>query len=648
MWMARLILGAVLLLIGLQIYQTKTALALSGADFNPGRIIDDAIFYNNNSMSANQVQAFLNSKVPACDTQGAGDSGYGMTRAQYAANRGWHGPPYTCLRDYTQNTPQMEAASGLCAAIPARNNASSAQIIADVANACGINPQVLIVLLEKEQSLVTDVWPLQVQFRNATGFACPDTAPCDPNYAGFFYQVYHAARQFKVYQKYPTQYNYVAGRTNRVYWQTNLGGFINPTGNENDPSRSGQAGCGYSNVYIENQATAALYVYTPYRPNQKALDVLRGMGDGCSAHGNRNFWRLFNDWFGSSLVTSAIYTHTTSAVADVGGGQAEVRFSLSRKPVHEVVLVLATSNNNLFGFASSNTVKIQPDDWNQPEKNRVILYAKSSSAFDKPTDVRLTIQQIGSPDTNFSSINPSSVGNPPLLWQPKQSIVYRLFSQSLNRHAFASRANDIAALTSQGFTLEGAAFNACSGGASSLIRYRNNTQYRVATLGSATAASLSSNGYVNDGAIAGVSSALGTIPVYELHHPATNNYIYTTDAAEATAIVSTYGYQNKGVAFKSCDPSLTTPLFRLYSNSLKTHFYTTNLSERTFAQQNGYVYEGIAFYTDSQNTYSDAKPVYRLFNNASGKHFYTGSTGERDTAKNQGHTYEGIAWYVRF
>ncbi len=53
-------------------------------------------------------------------------------------------------------------------------------------------------------------------------------------------------------------------------------------------------------MYIENQATAGLYIYTPYVPNQAALNNLYGTGDGCSAYGNRNFWRTFTDWFGST------------------------------------------------------------------------------------------------------------------------------------------------------------------------------------------------------------------------------------------------------------------------------------------------------------------------------------------------------------
>ena len=314
---ATFLFGVTALMFCVTAVRPSNALALSGSDFRPGRIIDDVIFYNSQSMTTGQIQQFLESKVPNCDyngTQPASDWGYpNITHAQlaeykrngtngFSKDTGFHAPPYKCLTMYSQSNPQMEAASGYCSAINAGTR-TAAQIINDVAKACGINPQVLIILLEKEQSLITDNWPLNRQHRSATGFACPDTALCDPAYEGFFYQVYSAARQFRVYQTYPNSYNYIAGRANRIYWQTNYGNFVNPSGNADDPSRAGQTTCGYSSVYIENQATAALYIYTPYRPNQKSLANLRGTGDDCSTYGNRNFWRLFNDWFGSTQGT---------------------------------------------------------------------------------------------------------------------------------------------------------------------------------------------------------------------------------------------------------------------------------------------------------------------------------------------------------
>lgn len=121
-------------------------------------------------MSATEVQAFLNSKVPECDTQG--DKAYGSTtRRAYAATKGVS-PPFTCLKDYRQNTPSRAGESGLCGALSARTSRSAALIIDDVSRACGVSQKALIVLLQKEQSLITDDWPWPIQYRSATGYGC--------------------------------------------------------------------------------------------------------------------------------------------------------------------------------------------------------------------------------------------------------------------------------------------------------------------------------------------------------------------------------------------------------------------------------------------------------------------------------------------
>ncbi|MBI5357972.1 hypothetical protein HZB74_03960 [Candidatus Saccharibacteria bacterium] len=258
-----------LVLVSLMFIPSKAA-ALSGAEFNAANIIDDSVFFDKSTMSPNQIQAFLNARVPACDTWHAKSSSPNDP-----------GPPYKCLRDYTQAVPNV-AANSYCSGIGGNGTVySAAQIISIVSDRCGINPQALIVLLQKEQSLITDTWPWPIQYRSATGYGCPDTAPCDAEYYGYFNQVYNAAKQFKRYVQTPENYNYAAGRNSYIAY--------NPNG-----------GCGGRNVTIQNGATAALYNYTPYQPNQAALNNLYGTGDGCSAYGNRNFWRMFNDWFGST------------------------------------------------------------------------------------------------------------------------------------------------------------------------------------------------------------------------------------------------------------------------------------------------------------------------------------------------------------
>jgi hypothetical protein len=261
--------------------------SLSGSAFKAGRIIDDEIFYNSSSMSVNQIQNFLNSKVPVCDTNGQVMYNSTQTRAQWAQANGRPLPPYICLKGFSQNVPTVtNSGSNLCKGSIAGGTKSAAQIIHDVGKACGINPQVLLVMLQKEMSLVTDTWPWPRQYEIAMGYGCPDSGPnysanCSSTYYGFFNQVYQAAQAYRRYEANPTWYNYRPNRNNYIQYHPN-------------------PACGGTNVFIENQATANLYIYTPYQPNSAALSNLYGTGNDCSAYGNRNFWRLFNDWFGST------------------------------------------------------------------------------------------------------------------------------------------------------------------------------------------------------------------------------------------------------------------------------------------------------------------------------------------------------------
>ncbi|MBP9667442.1 hypothetical protein KBD87_01370 [Candidatus Saccharibacteria bacterium] len=264
--------------IGLGIF-TTSAHAITG--WKPGRIIDDSVFTNYNSLSLSSIQSFLNSKVPSCDTYGQKLSEFGgpdlngdgrVQRWEYGKSR-YNQTKFVCLRDYK-----------------ASDGRTAAKIIYDTAQKYRISPKVLIVLLQKEQSLVTDTWPFNVQYRSATGYGCPDTAACDSRYYGLVNQVSWAATMFRaIMDNSPNWYTpYVLGKN---YIQYN-------------PSTS----CGGTTVLIENRATQALYNYTPYQPNKAALDA--GWGSApCGAYGNRNFFLYFSNWFGQPN-TSATYGYS--------------------------------------------------------------------------------------------------------------------------------------------------------------------------------------------------------------------------------------------------------------------------------------------------------------------------------------------------
>lgn len=292
-----LFVSIMILTSAIAVVQPKQAdAALKGSDFVAGNIIDGSLFYQGNAMSTDQIQKFLNAKVPTCDTNGTQPSSRwsssrnrNYTRAEWGTVNG-NPPPFKCLKDFTQNTPTMNADT-YCPNKYTGGTKTAAQIIRDVSVACNFSQKAMLVLLQKEQSFITDDWPWKVQYTKTTGYGCPDTAlnktvdanqnGCYDEYEGFFKQIYYAARQFRRYALQPELFNFRSGRTSYVQYNPN-------------------ASCGGKNVAMQNSATAALYNYTPYVPNQAALDNLYGTGNSCSAYGNRNFWRLYNDWFGST------------------------------------------------------------------------------------------------------------------------------------------------------------------------------------------------------------------------------------------------------------------------------------------------------------------------------------------------------------
>lgn len=282
----------------------QSAQAANGTDFNPGNIMSDAVMFNGSGYSSGEVQAFLNARVPRCTLGDPGKPAGGI----YTFPSGYQTRlANNCLKDYVDSVPNL-VADAFCAAVTG-GTISAAEMIARIGVACNVNPKVLIVLLEKEQSLISDSFPDLTQYNSATGFNCPDTAPCSAASAGFFRQVYSAARQLRVYGSGSFTW-YPVGQVNQIRFHPNVD-------------------CGTSSVFIQNRATAALYYYTPYQPNSAALSNLYGTGDGCSAYGNRNFWRMFTDWFGSTQDIPGSREFVIAAYYDVlgrGPSEADVNY----------------------------------------------------------------------------------------------------------------------------------------------------------------------------------------------------------------------------------------------------------------------------------------------------------------------------------
>ncbi|MDN4475164.1 hypothetical protein QQX09_04735 [Demequina sp. SYSU T00192] len=265
-----LALGAALLAAIGVLVASPSAQALDGDDFKAGMIITDALFFDGTALGSAAIDSFIAAKNPGC-AAGA-----------------------TCLENYRERIT-AKAKTDRCDAITAQSNATAGEIIAAVGKACDISPKAILTILQKEQSLVTSTAPSSRAFAYAMGAGCPDDGGCNTPYQGLYQQVYYGASLLKGYTL-PTSSHYgryAAGQTSAIQYNV-------PTS------------CGTKDVYVENQATHALYVYTPYTPNQAALNNLYGTGNSCSAYGNRNFWRMYNDWFGSTTAGQSLVKTATS------------------------------------------------------------------------------------------------------------------------------------------------------------------------------------------------------------------------------------------------------------------------------------------------------------------------------------------------
>ncbi len=206
------------------------------SEFNANLLIADTDFRNTSSMTENQIQDFLVAKNSMLKTY----TQDGKTAAKIiydAAN----GVTSSGIYDWRDPTWHRQVA---------------------------INPQVLLVTLQKEESLITgqfDQTTYNNRLRIAMGYGCPDSGGCEETYYGFYNQLNYAAWQFD----WNFERSILPGYSDYKVGQTMTFSDWN----------------GKHTVTIGNQATASLYRYTPHVYN-----------------GNYNFWLLFNNWFGPGAI----------------------------------------------------------------------------------------------------------------------------------------------------------------------------------------------------------------------------------------------------------------------------------------------------------------------------------------------------------
>ncbi len=480
------------------------ALAVDGSQWDPGYIVSDQQFYDGSAMTQAQIQAFLEAKVPVCHPE-------------------WDAYPddVVCLKDYRQDTVTLSADAYCPGTYVGASNETASTIIAKVSAACNINAKVILITLQKEQSLVTHVWPSSSRYAKATGYACPDSAPCNPEYAGFQKQVYYAARQFQRYHA-GLVANYRPGINNVIKY--------NP-----------DSACGSRTVFIQNAATAGLYIYTPYVPNAAALSNLYGTGDGCSSYGNRNFWRIWWDWFGDPTAT------VTVASVSPASGSTDGWTSVTLTGNH-----FTGATGVTFGGVAGAGLVVVSDT-----KITVRTPARAVGSVDVAVKTPLGSSTV----QTFTFVAPISPPAPP---DPASiSAVYRFWSPNNKAHFYtnsvAERDLILRTYPSSEWTYEGGNYNAFS------------------------------------------SPQPGTVPLYRFWSAKFKGHFFTTSEAEKDQVIANYDdatWLFEGIAYYvyPVDPAYvdTVTVARFWSQDNKHHFYTASAAERD---------QVIAIYPDHQWAY---------------------------------------------
>ncbi len=265
---------------------------MASAQYMPNRIIDDAVFDNSGSMSAAQIDAFLNNFPNSCVAQ----------------NRGFTFPD---PNGYSPNTGYTFG-----------SNVSAGRAISDVSLAYDINPQVLITTLQKEQGMISGGLGCgPTRYAGAFGFGCLDSGTtysytgvnlytqngttvtsvdgtCVSGIAkvGFSQQLVRAAWLLKFGEQ--RSEGNIGWSIVRGSWnnsddpQSCYGGRMTQGTFARCPSGGTAYYDGYSTidgtaVHMDTGATATLYWYTPH------------------LHGNQVFYEVFSQWFGDpTLVCS--------------------------------------------------------------------------------------------------------------------------------------------------------------------------------------------------------------------------------------------------------------------------------------------------------------------------------------------------------
>lgn len=555
--------------------------------FDSNDIIDDSIYNNFGSMSASQIDTFLNNFPKSC----------------ISSNSGF------LAEDPTGYNPTNGFLYG--------GNVTAGQVIFDASQAYGLNPQVLITTLQKEEGLVDGSGPYgcsDTAIASSVGYGCPDggatysysninlytrngttvtsiSGTCVNSAAktGFSQQIIHAAWLLKFGQQ--RSWGNIGWAVIKGNWdnsddpQSCYGGPTMQGTFAVCPSSAATYHDGYytidgTSIHINSGATAALYWYTPH------------------FSGNQSFFNIFTQWFGSaksvSLPGCNEATNTArSCVWYLTGPSGQPFFTSSLTVRQELV-----DNENYTYHDVAFFGNVIPLTGNIP------VYLVSSSTGGAFLTANKTeynnLVAAGYTDHGIDFYADPS-------WSNTGYPVYRLYNPTSGLHFWTSDPTQRATMLQGGYNDEGIAFTSIS-----TVRQE-------------------------------VAPPQGKLLTYRFNIPQTYSHFWTTDVNERDSMIRA-GYDYEGVSWDSSSNTSLTPVYRLYASAINQHLYTIDPTEKDrLVASGGWNYEGISQYVSST---PNSTPVYRLYLPYYGVHMFTSDAYERSSLLSSGAWKdEGIAWY---
>lgn len=233
------------------------------AGFRRENIISDQSFYNSTTMSEIAIRQFIQRENGSCRS---------TSNAQ-------------CIKDAVFPTQNLTTLRGACKPLNLKGNQPAWTIISRTAVACGLNPQVILATIQKESSGIYQ--PLTAaQWSKAMGSGCPDGSGCSAAQSGFTKQIYYGADKLASYRL----------DSSWVY--------IGAVANGKAVAIKNAPGCSStSTVKIANNATASLYMYTPYTPSDAQIAAYPATVN-CGHPGYLTFYKYMKQWFPGSVGPS--------------------------------------------------------------------------------------------------------------------------------------------------------------------------------------------------------------------------------------------------------------------------------------------------------------------------------------------------------